>query len=1073
MALPSLTYAQRDFSGGQITEKAARRDDLAIQRAGLRRYVNARPLATGALAQRFGRAVYAVDSGRSEIVRFSDTLRYEFLFGDGDLTIRNTDGEIVNTFDGLPWSLETIDEIKMTVAERDVFVTYRNNRPKHLRLDVASSINPATGSVFGDFLEDLPYPSRYSSVDPQFNSSSTTSHTIVLPSPVNSGDILLIMFRTAGSDVTHTTPEGWTLLATRADSGRTSIFWKSATGSDSNPVIEISAARRAAYIAERIIDGSDVEGSFAASNTLNPPSLSPSWGSSRTLWIALATNRANPSGEGTVPSGYGNQRESDTGASTSSTDHCVVTRGDKSATASSDDPGTFGNLTGNDSPHAATIAIRPNDADELNKAFDGVFSKSAESCATKDTDDEAIIGLDFSDEPQAVGSVVVRGSNDQGFVNGATPSVTIKLYGKNSSVPTIASPGTELGTSTFTDTANELAGRTVSSSDTSTTYDYLAVTITHDGTDADMYIAQVTFEKPTPETDAWDLQNFTFAESPSGAKLQPYYKFSRGSVEIQPSDRTGSITLTATDPLFNDPGHVGVSFRYHGREIQITAVGSTTSATGTVIDTLPPTMRVTCASANQRNSIKLGEVVVGATSGSQGLAVAYNSTANLDVIVFTGDNFTDTEYIVSASGRAAVSGTPSEQSTEAATPVWDEAVMSDFRGWPNSVEWDRSRLIFCDFPQLPRAIVESAIGAPTNMLVGADADDAFFEFAPGNGRVLHVVGGADQYVLTDLGAMYIPISEANPLVPGSVVFRPIASIGAGYVAPVSMHEGIVYTTANRKALIAIIPTGQTSFPYRTLNISEYHADMFTGVRAIAAMAGGGDEAEQYLWIAQDDGTAITGKFNPADEWVGFVSVTGDGLVKWVSALGGDVLFNCLYSDDIWTMETLDADQYLDCGIPLNQPFPVIRPDPEDESLGRLWFLAGETVKIMDGTSYLGARVVDANGFITEVAGDDFTGANVMAGFGWSVDVSPWLPNKGEGDSRGQRLRRRRVTRAGVHVQDSTAFTFMGQSFGSNTATVSGMFRASGQRRAFEPESRLRKTTPGPLLITELTGEITV
>jgi hypothetical protein len=1069
MALPAVVFAQRDFSGGQVTVKAARRDDLAIQRAGLRRYVNARPLATGALAQRFGRSVYDLDEGRTEIVRFSDTLRYEFLFGDGILTVRNIDGDVVNTFGGLPWSLDTVNEVELAVAERDVFLGFRNNRPKHLRLGTATLIDTSAGMAFGDFLADLAFPTVAAFTNPDNNSVVTTNHNISLPA-ANPGDLYLLAFRTAGDDVTHTTPDGWTLLATRASSGRTSIFWKEATGADTNPTIVSSASRRAAYIVHRLINGTEIEGAFAASNTIDPPSLSPTWGSSRTEWIALATCRANPSGTGTAPSGYSTVRDSDTGNPTSSTSHCVVTRAGKLAEASSDNPGTFGNLSGNDSPHAATVAVRPNDATELGKAFDGVFSKAAASCATKDTDDFAIIGIDFgAGNSQAVGGVTLRGSNDAGFVAGATPEVTIKLFGKDT-VPTEAEPGTELGDVVFTDTANELAGRSITSSDTTTLYRYLAVTIEHDGSDADIYIAQVTFDEPAPEDDAWEMNNFVFEETPAGAKKQPYYKFVQSAVSLQPSARSGAVTLTFSDPVL-DAEHVGVSFRYHGREIQVTAVSSATSGTGTVIDVLPPTMRVICASANQRNSIRIGEVVVGATSGSEGLVVAYNSTVNLDVIVFTGDNFTDTEFIVSPSGRAVVTGTPSEQSA-AATPVWDEAVMSDFRGWPSGLEWDRSRLIMCNFPQLPRAIVWSAIGAPRDMLVGAAADDAFFEFASGNGRVLHVVGGADQYVLTDIGVMYIPISEASPLIPGSVAFRPIAAIGSGIVQPVSMHEGIVYATANRKSLIAIIPTGQTSFPYRTLNISEFHADLFTGVRSLAAMTGGGEQAEQYLWASQDDGTAVTGKFNPAEEWVGFVSVTSEGLIKWITALAGEVLFNVLY-DDLWTMETLDPDQYLDCAVPLNQPFPTLRPDPEDETKGRLWFLAGETVDIMEGTDYLGARVVDEDGFIVEETGDDFSGATVSAGFGWTVDISPWLPNKGEGDAMGQRLRRRRVKMAGVTVQDTGAFTFIGRAFGGDAATVSGTFRAHGQRREFEPECRLTKTTPGPLLVTELAGEVTV
>jgi hypothetical protein len=285
-----------------------------------------------------------------------------------------------------------------------------------------------------------------------------------------------------------------------------------------------------------------------------------------------------------------------------------------------------------------------------------------------------------------------------------------------------------------------------------------------------------------------------------------------------------------------------------------------------------------------------------------------------------------------------------------------------------------------------------------------------------------------------------------------------------------MHEGVVYPVSNGKSLIAIVPTGQTSFPYRTAAISEFHSDLFTGVRALAAMAGGGEESEQYLWVCQSDGTALVGKFDSSSEWVGFTPVTGDGLIKWIASLGGEVLFNTDYGGESWVMETLDEAQYVDCAVFLNDLEPSLRPSPEDEDLGRLWFLAGLTVDLMDGTTHLGARVVDDDGFIVEVAGDDFTAATVVAGFGWEVRVQPYLPTAGEGEERGQRLRRRRVKRAGVYVQDTTAFSFMGRTFGGSTP-VTGTFRAPGEGRSFEPEIVAIKTVPGPIRITEMNGEI--
>lgn len=1081
MALPSITAVFRDFTAGQITERAARRDDLELQRAGLKEALNARPLASGAMAQRFGRAAYNLDTGRTEIVRITDLQRYEFLFADGALRVRDAAGAVVGEFGGLPWTLATIADIRLAQAEREVIVCYRNTRPYVFRLGATTTIDSALGEVFGDMLDALPFPSVAATAVGSWP-NAVNGIDVPLPSGIEAGDGLIVLMRASSAP---STPAGWSSLASRSSSGVTTIFSRIADGSE-GATVAISfgiSSSRAASIAHRITgitkeSVTRLAAAFAGSNTLDPPSLTPSWGSANNLWLALASTRRTDNAFTAAPASYGDLIEQESNPSNSSTAMMRVASATRQVAGSPENPGVFSTSGTTDNPHAATVAARPiADEEELAKAFDGETSKTAAACITKSAATSAMIGLDFSAAPQKIASVTVWGSNDEGFVGGADPDVTLTIRGKNGSPPSSASDGTDIGTDTFTDTENESAGRSLSSTDSSTDYDYVWVEITHDGSANPIHVAQVRFTGPAPAgaEESWLLSPFRFAETSDGAKKQPYIRYARPGITLLPTVATSglageTVTLTASDPIFA-AAHVGVSFRWHGREIVITAVASAVSATGLVIETLPPLQRVVFGNQAIRDAFKLGEVVIGETSGAEGLIVALNSTVNMDVIVYKGGDFADSERIVSPTGSGIVSST-SEQ-TRVASPVWDEALMSDYRGWPASVSHDRSRLMLCDFPQAPAAVAWSAIGNPTDFAIGAEADDGFLEYAPGQGRVRHIIGGADQYVLTDLGAMYIPISEANPLVPGGVAFRPIAAIGAGSVRPVQMHEGIVYATLSGRSLVAIIPTGQTSFPYQVAAISEFHADIFTGVRALAAMAGSGESAEQYLWVAQDDGSAIVGRLDRSSQWAGFVPVTGAGAIRWIAALGSDVRFNVDYdTGGSWLMERLDEAQFIDGAVPLNLAAPAMRPEPEDLSLGRLWFWAGLEVDLMDGETWLGAREVDEDGFIVEEDGDDFSASTVMAGFGFTFRLRPFLPNVGEGEERGQRVRRRRVKRAAVHVQDATAFAFMGRTFGG-AAAISGTFRSPGQGRSFAPEVLLEKTMPGPIVVTEIDAEVTL
>jgi len=77
-------------------------------------------------------------------------------------------------------------------------------------------------------------------------------------------------------------------------------------------------------------------------------------------------------------------------------------------------------------------------------------------------------------------------------------------------------------------------------------------------------------------------ENFTFIKSAnSELTYQPYYKFASDTTTVKPSAATGSITLTANANVFT-ADHIGLRLRWDGIEIQITAVASGTSATGTV-----------------------------------------------------------------------------------------------------------------------------------------------------------------------------------------------------------------------------------------------------------------------------------------------------------------------------------------------------------------------------------------------------------------------------------------------------------------------------------------------------------
>lgn len=127
----------------------------------------------------------------------------------------------------------------------------------------------------------------------------------------------------------------------------------------------------------------------------------------------------------------------------------------------------------------------------LAAAFDNTTNQAAAACAQKAAATFAYVGKTLATSAP-IKKAVVYGSNDNGYVTGANPTITIDLYGKQGAAPANSTDGTILGTLAFTDSADEhLAPRTITSSDTTTIWDHGWVRVGQSGGAATMSIAEV------------------------------------------------------------------------------------------------------------------------------------------------------------------------------------------------------------------------------------------------------------------------------------------------------------------------------------------------------------------------------------------------------------------------------------------------------------------------------------------------------------------------------------------------------------------------------------------------------
>ncbi len=85
----------------------------------------------------------------------------------------------------------------------------------------------------------------------------------------------------------------------------------------------------------------------------------------------------------------------------------------------------------------------------------------------------------------------------------------------------------------------------------------------------------------------WTLSDWTYFTDDNVVR-QPYFKFATSTATLTPSGTTGSITLTASEDVFEE-GHEGTRMRVAGKEVEITDYDSATVVTVDVIEDLPNT----------------------------------------------------------------------------------------------------------------------------------------------------------------------------------------------------------------------------------------------------------------------------------------------------------------------------------------------------------------------------------------------------------------------------------------------------------------------------------------------------
>lgn len=150
---------------------------------------------------------------------------------------------------------------------------------------------------------------------PQIQTSAQTEQAsggnTTVPSGIQSGDLLILFCVISSASNTITTPSGWTQLRHSTTLRTHAVYYKTASGSETNFSIANSGSSSTSAAIYRVSGQSAAPQISTLATGLSaapqPASLSPSWGSAKTLWFSFfyANDTGNSS---TAPAGYSNSQ---------------------------------------------------------------------------------------------------------------------------------------------------------------------------------------------------------------------------------------------------------------------------------------------------------------------------------------------------------------------------------------------------------------------------------------------------------------------------------------------------------------------------------------------------------------------------------------------------------------------------------------------------------------------------------------------------------------------------------------------------------------------------------------------
>jgi hypothetical protein len=396
------------------------------------------------------------------------------------------------------------------------------------------------------------------------------------------------------------------------------------------------------------------------------------------------------------------------------------------------------------------------------------------------------------------------------------------------------------------------------------------------------------------------------------------------------------------------------------------------------------------------------------------------------------------------------------------------------RGYPAAVTFHENRLWFGGTIAQPDGIWASKTASYFNFDVGNAEDDDALDLTASIGEIntiRHLVSNRDLQIFTSTSEMYIPSFTEKPITPTNAQIRRQTSYGASYVRPDSFDGATIYVQKTGSVIREYIYSDQEA-AYVSTGISVLSPHLISSPVQMSILRGAINRPESYAFVINNDGTMAVFTSNRAEQRAGWTQWTTEGKFHSV----------CTVDDRVFCIGTYDTGAGTDKHI-LMEFDSTLNMDFSDTFTGTAGvfdvsshFENGATVKVVDGTNYLGEFTV-ASGNVDVSAVQEITSAEIGYSFNVEAETLPIDAQVTAGPLTGEP---RSVNRVILDLLDTLSVSVNGKrlvirtvsdDFSQDRTKVTGKkeFRLLGYSK--DPTVKITQTAPLSLQVNGIVAEV--